>query len=124
MAKQTQTEYLELAPVINITAAEVTFFISGAAGQPPYRYVVPPGGTVQLAPGYCKPRPTSNPDIFLPSIVSQRTQGRVVAVDSEEARAYLEGRQATTTTPAPAVAPSAAPAADAWVEPEGKKRPR
>lgn len=92
MAKPTATPFLEMATAVNITAADATFFIATTAGQPPYRYVVPAGGTIDLAPGYCRPRPTSNPAVFLPSIIHMRTQGRVVAIDSDEGKAFLAGQ--------------------------------
>lgn len=78
--------------VINISSEPVTFTISDRAGQPPYQYEVPPGGTEKIQPGYCRPRPTSAEDKFLPPIIVTRTQGRIVPVASPEGQAYLEQR--------------------------------
>jgi hypothetical protein len=88
MAKKEPTAFREMARVVNVTDHEVTFYISGSAGQAPFRYVVPPGGTVEVQPGYCRPRETSSEDKFLPPIIVTRTQGQVVPVDSDEGRAF------------------------------------
>ena len=95
MAKRQQStaEYLDLATAINVTGQEVTFYISTSAGQRQTRYVLPPGGTCQLQPGYCQPRETSKEGTFLPPIIVTRTNGQVVPIDSEEAQAFLAGQQ-------------------------------
>lgn len=120
----TPKQYLELAKAINVSGQEVTFFISSSAGRPPYRYVVPPGGIVELAPGYCQPRASSSPDKPLEPIVVTRTQGRVVPLDSADGQAFL-AQQAMVTKPAPQTdaKPEAKPAkADAKASAKADKK--
>lgn len=109
MAKKEPTAYLEMTKVINVTDHEVTFFISGSAGQPPFRYVVPAGGIIELQPGYCRPRLTSSEDKFQPPIIVTRTQGQIVPLDSDEGRAFVASQHG-----------SKAPAASAPSKPEAR----